>query len=187
MINTATTLARCLIGMSLIIVLNACTNIPAYKTSPAPAPEPASIVVHEPPPVLETQPIAPVIAVEPSIPLPAAATQNFTLSAATRSLVNQATSQRQNKNFVQAAATLERALRIEPKNPLLWLEYGALRMDERNFAQAESMGRKALASATGDVRTQASAWRLIADSYKARNQNSEAQQAYARASTLSTR
>ncbi len=85
---------------------------------------------------------------------------------------------------MQAAATLERALRIEPNNPLLWLAYGELRMDEGNFAQAENMGRKAVSSAIGDPRTQANAWRLIAESLKARDKNNEAQQAYGRANAL---
>jgi penicillin-binding protein 1B len=44
----------------------------------------------------------------------------------------------------RATVSLERALRIEPNNPLLWIEMGRLRMDQRNYAQAESMGRKAL-------------------------------------------
>ena len=54
---------------------------------------------------------------------------------------------------------------------------GRLRMDQRNFAQAEAMGRKALAMAVGDARTQSSAWVLIADSLKARGKNPQAQEA----------
>ena len=122
--------------------------------------------------------------VEPAQPLPPPSTRNYSLNAASRALVNQAETQRKSRNFVQAAATLERALRIEPNNPLLWLAYGELRMDESNYAQAENMGRKAVASASGDPRTQANAWRLIADSLKARDKNSEAQQAYSRANAL---
>ena len=179
------TLAPCL-------VLSACTTVPVQPLPPVetpaptpPPPEPAPVVAPTPPPVLETQPLAPTEVVEPSIPLAGTATRNYTLGAATKSLVTQATTQRKSRNFVQTAATLERALRIEPKNPLLWIEYGHLRMDEKNYTQAESMGRKALASAIGDLRTQANAWRLIADSYKARGRNGEAQQAYSRANTLS--
>lgn len=178
--------------LAISLALSACSIAPVQESSPVvapppvpPQPEPAPVVAPVEPAVLETQPLTPTEVVEPSIPLAGTATHTYTLSAATKSLVTQATTQRKSRNFVQAAATLERALRIEPKNPLLWIEYGQLRMDEKNFTQAESMARKALASAIGDLRTQANAWRLIADSYKARNRNGEAQQAYERANSLS--
>jgi len=109
------------------------------------------------------------------------------LNAASRALVNQAHTQLTAKNFAMAAATIERALRIEPSNPLLWLEYGQVRMTEGNYAQAESMGRKAVALASGDSRTQANAWRLIADSLQAQNKTTEAKQAELRVSSLSGR
>jgi predicted Zn-dependent protease len=175
-----------IVGLGWLLLMSACSGLQPYRSTPPPATRPEPAVTPPAAPVLETQPAEPVVAVEPAIPLPApsATTRSYTLSAASRALVNQADAQRNSRNFVQAAATLERALRIEPGNPLLWLEYGELRMDESNFAQAENMGRKALASASGDPRTQANAWRLIADSYKARNKNSEAQQAYARANAL---
>ena len=43
-------------------------------------------------------------------------------------------------DFGQAAATLERALRIEPDNPLLWIELGRIRLAESNPAQADCDG-----------------------------------------------
>jgi tetratricopeptide (TPR) repeat protein len=164
----------------LLSSLTACTTVQPYS-APARAATPAP---HSEAPPVEIQPATPATSVEPAQPLPPANTRSYSLNAASRALVNQADAQRQSKNFMQAASTLERALRIEPTNPLLWLAYGELRMDEGNFAQAESMGRKALASAYGDPRTQANAWRLIADSLKARDKNSEAQQAYSRANFL---
>jgi len=85
---------------------------------------------------------------------------------------------------VAAAATLERALRIEPNNPLLWIELGRLRLNEKNAVQADSMGRKAVALATGDPNAQATAWRLIAESLRARGRKKEAAEAEQRASTL---
>ncbi len=124
---------------------------------------------------------------EPPQPLPPPATRSYSLNPASRALVNQAETQRKSKNFMQAGVTLERALRIEPNNPLLWLEYAQLRMDEANFAQAENLARKAVALAGGDPRTQSNAWRVIADSLSARDRNGEAQQATARANALSGR
>ena len=57
---------------------------------------------------------------------------------------------------------------------------GRLRMDQKNYAQAEAMGRKALSMAVGDSRTQSQAWVLIADSLKARGKNPQAQDALQR-------
>lgn len=110
-----------------------------------------------------------------------------TLSPASRALVSQAQAQRKKGDLPGATVSLERALRIEPNNPLLWIEMGRLRMDQRNFPQAESMGRKALSMAVGDDRTQAAAWQLIGDSYKARGKNPQAQAAYEKAKGLETR
>jgi hypothetical protein len=107
-----------------------------------------------------------------------------TLSPASRTLVSQAQAQRKKGDLPGATVSLERALRIEPKNPLLWLEMGRLRMDQRNYPQAENMARKALSMSVGDDATQSAAWRLIADSLRARDRNPEAEQALERARAL---
>jgi Tfp pilus assembly protein PilF len=108
------------------------------------------------------------------------------LSPATKALVTQAQSQLAAGNDSQAASTLERALRIEPNNPLIWIEMAKLRQEEGNATQAENLAKKALSMATGDARAQASAWRVMADSYRARGRNPEAREADARAAALST-
>ena len=81
-------------------------------------------------------------------------------------------------------ATLERALRIEPENPLTWIELGRVQLASGNAAQADSMGHKALGLASGDPNAQSAAWRLIADSLIARGRNQEASTASARADAL---
>lgn len=78
-------------------------------------------------------------------------------------------------------------MRIEPDNPLLWIELGQVRLNEANAAQADSMGRKALALATGDPQAQASAWHLIAESLRARGRNQEGAEAEQRANALMPR
>ena len=92
------------------------------------------------------------------------------MSPASKALVSQAQAQRKKGDLPGATVSLDRALRIEPNNPLLWIEMGRLRMDQQNYAQAENMGRKALAMSVGDDRTQSMAWQLIADSLRARRQ-----------------
>jgi cytochrome c-type biogenesis protein CcmH/NrfG len=73
-----------------------------------------------------------------------------------------------------ASSTLDRALRIEPSNPLLWIELGRLRLAQNNAHQAEVCGRKALALASGDHGTQRQAGLLLADSLRAQQRNQEA-------------
>ena len=109
-----------------------------------------------------------------------------TLSPASSALVSQAQAQRRKGDLPGATVTLERALRIEPNNPLLWIEMGRLRMDQHNFAQAEGMGRKALAMSVGDDQTQGQAWRLIADSQRARGKDADAQDSMERAREFSS-
>ena len=98
--------------------------------------------------------------------------------------MSQAHQQAAGGDTTQAAATLERALRIEPENPLVWIELGRVRLTENNAAQADAMGRKALALASGDAAAQSSAWRLIADSLRARGNNAGAADAERRAASL---
>jgi tetratricopeptide (TPR) repeat protein len=108
-----------------------------------------------------------------------------TLSPASKALVAQAQTQRNKGDLPGATVTLERAMRIEPNNPLLWIEMGRLRMAQRNYAQAEGMGRKALAMSVGDDRTQSQAWQLIAESLRALGKNTQAQEALERSRALS--
>lgn len=159
-------------------------------TSTRPTPQGGSgPVISEPPTVTSTMPADPVIqGPAPSIPVPRERPKvaPATLTPASKALVSQAQAQRRKGDLPGAAGSLDRALRIEPSNPLLWIEMGRLRMDQRNYAQAESMGRKALSMAVGDNRTQAAAWQLIADSLQARGKNPQAQEALDKANELGT-
>jgi len=110
--------------------------------------------------------------------------RQFRLGAAASALVTQAHAQAGGGEYAAAGATLERALRIEPDNPLLWVELGRVQLSEGNAGQASGMGRKALALATGDPSAQASAWRLIADSLHAQGRTEDAVEAEQRAATL---
>jgi len=62
----------------------------------------------------------------------------------------------------QAVATIERALRIEPKNPLLWQRLSFLRLRQGHWQQAISMAQKSNALAAGNKRMQITNWKIIA-------------------------
>jgi tetratricopeptide (TPR) repeat protein len=165
-------------------LLSACSLFhPSQAGSPTPAPGPSTTTPAQPG-TAQPEPGAPTPGVpEPPRPPP----KQFKLSPATASLVAQAHRQATGGDYAPAAATLERALRIEPENPLLWTELGQIRLGEGNAAQADSLGHKALALATGDAQAQASAWRLVADSLRARQRNQEAADADKKAAALSPR
>ncbi len=165
----------------LLAVLAACSlPNPYVPPSPRPTQPPSGQPPQVPPQPGET----PVPQQPPGEPVPQRPTRTFTLSPPSRALVTQAQEQAQNGDVTAAAATVERALRIEPSNPLLWIELGKLRMREASYGQAESVGRKAVSLATGDARAESAAWSLIADSFRARGRNAEAREADERAAQL---
>jgi hypothetical protein len=134
---------------------------PAARTPvPAtPGPPATGAVVH---PIPEAPPAAPG---NVAPPLPPARTAP-PASAATQTLMTQSRAHQAAGNYEQAAASIERALRIEPRQPLLWLELGNIRLKEGDFAQAEGMGRKALSLSAGDAALTAKSEQLIATAKK---------------------
>ncbi len=171
----------------MLLALAGCAAPPFDRSPPTPTPpggqgprlpEPPPAPMPSPEPVIEAPAPAPIPRERPKA-TPA------TLSPASKALVAQAQAQRKKGDLPGATVSLERALRIEPRNPLLWIEMGRLRMDQRNYPQAEAMGRKALSVSIGDQRTQSSAWLLIADALKSRGKNPEAEEALARSRELS--
>jgi tetratricopeptide (TPR) repeat protein len=165
-------------------LLCACSIVRAPQSESPSAPGPAPASPSQQPGTAEPQPAPPPPGVtEQPRPPP----KQFKLSPATSALVTQARKQANTGAYEPAAATIERALRIEPDNPLLWIELGQVRLGEGNASQANSMGHKALALATGDTQAQASSWRLIADSLRALQRNPEAADADKKAAALSPR
>ncbi len=167
-------------------LLSACSIFRAPESGPQTGPGPAPAPSQQQPGPGTAQP-------QPAPPPPGTTEQprpppkQFKLSPATNALVLQARKQANSGAYAPAAATIERALRIEPENPLLWIELGQVRLGEGNASQANSMGHKALALATGDAQAQASSWRLIADSLRALQRNPEAAEADKKAAALSPR
>jgi len=71
-------------------------------------------------------------------------------------------------NLASAAASLERAIRIEPRNPRLWQELARVRLKQGQYAQAESVAARSNSWAGDDRALRAENWRLIAESRRAR-------------------
>lgn len=83
------------------------------------------------------------------------------VSPASQTLLNESRSHSAAGRYPQAAASIERAIRIEPRQPVLWLELGNIRLKEGDYIQAESLGRKALSLSAGDAALSARAQQLI--------------------------
>jgi tetratricopeptide (TPR) repeat protein len=144
----------------------ACTSLGVAPPRPAPtATRPA------PPPAAETRPAPPAAPLPPpaepprSGPLPRSnapsSRPTSDASGASGALLEQSRAQRAAGSLPAARASLERALRLEPNNPALWLELGELELQTGNNAQAATMARKAQTLAGRDGRLAARAERLL--------------------------
>jgi tetratricopeptide (TPR) repeat protein len=157
------TLAAALAAAALLSGCPAPSQRPQPPSNSIPGPQPS-----EP---LTPGPLAPIPPPPPRAPPPP---RENHLSPATRSLVTQSRTLASRGDLDGASSTLDRALRIEPNNPLLWIELGRLRLAESDAHQAEGYGRKALALASGDHGAQAQAGRLLADALRAEGRTPEA-------------
>ena len=159
-------------ALTAAVLLGGCSLLsPRPSQPPAPSPQPQSSGSQSGPAAPNPPPPVPPHA-QP-VPPPPPSRENH-LSPATHSLVTQARTQMSHGDLDGASSTLDRALRIEPNNPLLWIELGRFRMAENDAHQAEGCGRKALALASGDRGTQAQAGRLLADALRAQGRNPDA-------------
>ena len=70
--------------------------------------------------------------------------------------------------LANAAASLERALRIEPRNARLWHELAQVRLRQRDYAQAASLANRSNTLAGPDAELRAANQRLIDEARGAR-------------------
>ncbi|MFN4360941.1 MAG: tetratricopeptide repeat protein [Hylemonella sp.] len=83
-----------------------------------------------------------------------------------------------------ASATLERALRIEPRNARLWHELAELRLAQGQYAQAISLAQKSNSFAGPQRQLQALNWRVIGQAWIAQGNPDAGQKALSRAAAL---
>jgi Flp pilus assembly protein TadD len=76
-------------------------------------------------------------------------------------LLQQSRTQRAAGSLPTAKASLERALRLDPNNPEIWLELGELELQTGNASQASTMARKAISLAGRNNSVTARAERLL--------------------------
>lgn len=164
--------------VGLLVVLNLCLPGCSVKhpvdlpTTPAPAPR---SVPSPPPPSAPTS--APGAAPEPgpsvrreSIPVPEEGKAAATLLA----------SARQNERaglFSQAEMTLERALRVEPRNARLWHEMAQVKFGQKDYGQAVQFSIKSNSLAGKDYGLIQQNWLLMEKAYLEQGEPEKARQA----------
>ena len=100
----------------------------------------------------------------PPAPPPPAVKENVAIAG----LMDSARSDAAAGRLGSAAATLERALRIEPRNPRLWHELAKVRLRQADYTQAESLAARSNTYAGGDAELRSANQKIIADARAAR-------------------
>lgn len=80
---------------------------------------------------------------------------------AAQALMKQAEQQRQGRDYVGAAATLERALGIQPQDPYIWNRLARVRMEQGLYAQAGNLASRSNALAGDHPALKQDNWRMI--------------------------
>lgn len=127
--------------------LSAAPAAPVAPPPPRPAPAPA-------PTPVASAPAAPSAPAEPE----AERGGNNAVVA----LIDSANTYVRNNELDKAAASLERAQRLEPRNPNILYDLAQVRAHQAQYGQSEALAQKSIALAGGNKVLQAKAWRLIA-------------------------
>jgi len=99
-------------------------------------------------------------------------------------LMRRAEDQRRAGDYAAAAASLERGLRIEPRNARLWNRLAHVRSAQKQYGRVEQFAAKSNALAGADDALRADNWHLIAQSRTARGDRAGAALARREASVL---
>lgn len=111
-----------------------------------------------------------------------------TTSPAVRRLVENARQASLQGKMSRAESFLERAIRIEPKNPYIWHYLARVQLSQGNYQHAEGLAAKSssLIHQGGHDRLRADNWRIIAHARQSQGDSKGAQKAQARANALSS-
>lgn len=87
---------------------------------------------------------------------------------AVSSLVESAHADAAAGRLANAAASMERAIRLAPRNARLWQELARLRLQQGEFAQAEHVALRSNSLTRGDTSLRLENWNIIAQAREAR-------------------
>jgi len=110
--------------------------------------------------------------------------ENTDKKAVVVALLENAEARMESGDKASAAATLERVLRLEPKNAMLWHRLGLIRLQQKNWQQAINLAKKSNSLAIRDYHLQSANWKLIAQANSRAGNKAAAKQAADMASKL---
>ena len=108
-------------------------------------------------------------------PTPAPSTDSST--KAVSSLVESARADASAGRLDSAAASMERAIRLAPRNARLWQELARVRLKQGDFAQAEHVALRSNSLNRGDASLRVENWDIIAQARAARGDTAGASSA----------
>jgi len=174
-----------LIIVSLALVLAACqTTRGTHKVYPPDSGPQGQPLPTTPAPTQPVEPVAPPPEPAPK-PLPDyPKTAEQISGSAVTALMKQARTAMKSGQPDRAAGSLERALRIEPRNYFVWSALGQAYLGQKNYLQAESVAQKSNALARGNIYVNIENWKTIAAARQARGDEAGAAEATAQLEAL---
>lgn len=112
------------------------------------------------------------------------AASSASMGSAASSLMTKAEEQQRSGDLTGAASTLERALRIEPQNALLWNRLANVRLEQQRYNLASELASKSNAFAGSDNTLKRNNWLIISSSRSATGDTAGAEAARQRANGL---
>lgn len=109
----------------------------------------------------------PALPSRPSVPAAPSEPVNASESPAVIALLDRAQTQHQGHDLDAAVASLERALRIEPRNPQLWQRMANVRLEQGQWEQASQMAARSNSYAGHYSSLRARNWQIIAAARRA--------------------
>jgi tetratricopeptide (TPR) repeat protein len=150
--------------------------VPTEGSSPAPSEAKTQAYVAPP----STSPVS----APPAKPAGEPDYQPAKTNPAVTSLVSIADAKIKSGQYNEAAASLERALRHDSKNPDTWARLADVRLLQQDYAQAETTALKSNALSGGNKALMSKNWRLISKSRRLRGDSVGADEAEVRAYQL---
>lgn len=162
---------KLLVGF-MILALTGCQTMHGVRQTHKPAPPRAPVVNPLPLPGVEAgKTAAPIPSEAPAAPVPVPPDTSMLVTypktaesisgPAVLSLLKKASEARAAGQPGQATSTLERAVRIEPRNYFVWSALATTYLQSKVYEQAESVAKKSNSLARGNVYVEQENWRVI--------------------------
>lgn len=171
-----------------MLTLTACVDLSMYNQTPAPVGQSGQSSTYpsqSTEATVNTYPLEESVIQEQQQPASIPQVETYQSSnAAVVALLDSAYQQRQQGDLTVAASTLERAVRISPRDAAVWHELALVRFKQNKFQLASSLAAKSNLLASNNTDLQYQNWMLIAESKQKLGDAAAARQAERQAANL---